>query len=119
MTGADRVPVVSTRGYLDASAQVAALSPCAGMSVEERNMAVDNGTSQTRRKHFAAILGGAAAVMLVGAPEHAVAEEERRERWRRWRRRREERHEERHEERREERREEWRERRRRRRRDRD
>ena len=36
-------------------------------------MAIDGNAPQTRRKFLAAILGGAAAVMLVGAPESADA----------------------------------------------
>jgi len=36
-------------------------------------MAIDGNAPQTRRKFLAAILGGVAAVMLVGAPESADA----------------------------------------------
>jgi hypothetical protein len=71
-----------------------------GKFKEETKMTMDNDKPQTRRKFLAAILGGTAAVMLVGAPEDAEAAEERRERRARRRAHREERREERHERRR-------------------
>src|SRR5215831_12327469 len=39
----------------------------------QKYMAMDGNTPQTRRRFLVAILGGAAAVMLVGAPESADA----------------------------------------------
>jgi hypothetical protein len=71
-----------------------------GKFKEETKMTMENDKLQTRRKFLAAILGGTAAVMLVGAPEDAEAAEERRERRAHRRKRREERREERHERRR-------------------
>jgi len=74
-------------------------------------MAIDDEKPQTRRRFLIAILGGAAATMLVGAPEDAEAAEGER---RRRRRRRHEMRNEKREERREERHERHRRRRRRR-----
>jgi hypothetical protein len=67
--------------------------------MEETDMTVDNGPPQTRRKILLAILGGAIATALVGAPEGAEAatEEEKREFRRQARERRKKKREEGHE----------------------
>ena len=49
------------------------LSTHAGSPWRTKYMAINGNTPQTRRRFLVAILGGAAAVMLVGAPDSADA----------------------------------------------
>jgi hypothetical protein len=49
------------------------LSTHAGSPWRTKYMAINGNTPQTRRRFLVAILGGAAATMLVGAPESADA----------------------------------------------
>jgi hypothetical protein len=67
--------------------------------MEETDMTVDNGPPQTRRKILVAILGGAVATVLIGAPDGAEAAtpEEKREFRRQARERRKQKREEGHE----------------------